>query len=52
METAANEAERNERLSAVWEDSCLPIVEAGQPNWSMQISSWKTVAYAGFRAFA
>lgn len=29
-EAAANESERNDARSAVWEDSCLPIFEAGQ----------------------
>ncbi|MEC7943017.1 MAG: MBL fold metallo-hydrolase [Pseudomonadota bacterium] len=49
-ETAANEAERDERLSAVWEDSCLPIVEAGQAklvdaDFELEDGIWLTPAF-------
>ena len=49
-EALANEAERNERRSAVWEDSCLPIVEAGQAklvdaDFELEDGIWLTPAF-------
>lgn len=49
-EAAANEVERDERRSAVWEDSCLPIVEAGQArlvhaDFELEDGIWLTPAF-------
>ena len=49
-EAAANEPDRNERRSAVWEDSCLPIVEAGQAklvdaDFEFEDGIWLTPAF-------
>lgn len=49
-ETAARKSERNDARSAVWEDSCLPIVEAGQArlvaeDFELEDGIWLTPAF-------
>ncbi len=49
-EAAAHETERNDARSAVWEDSCLPIVEAGQArlvaeDFELEDGIWLTPAF-------